>query len=142
MDVEDETARFKVMMVVGIVFLISAFLSWRELKYTMIGKQADAKLVRVYTFQDVGRRGRVREKIAVEYEFKDAKTGGVRSESDTLPITAKPPKGPTVKVQYLEGSEGGSRLAGNTQKIWLWICGGTLAFLAYKFFALVRESKA
>ena len=141
MDTEEETARFKVMMFVGIVFLVSAFLSWRELKYLTFGKEVDAKLVRVYTFEDVGRRGRVREKIGVDYEFKDAETGDVRKETDTLPITATPPKGPTVKVQYLEGSEGGSRLAGHAQTIWLWVCGGTLAFLGYKFFALVRESK-
>src|SRR5688572_22426556 len=141
MDTEEETARFKVMLVVAIIFLISVFLAWRELKYMMFAEEADAKLVRVYTFEERGRRGRVSEKMAVEYQFTDAETGSVRTETDAVPITNRPPKGPSVKVQYLEGSEGSSRLAGHSQTIWLWVCGGTLAFLAYKFFALVRESK-
>ena len=140
MDLDEETARFKVMLVVFVVFLVSMFLSWRELKYMTVGKEASAKLVRVYEYQDVGRRGRTREKIAVEYEFKDAELG-VRTESDDIPSTATPPKGPTVRVQYLEGSEGSSRLAGRSQKIWLWVFFGTFAFLAYKFIALMRESK-
>ena len=141
MDTEAETAKFKVMLVVAIVFLISAFLAWREMKYIMFAEEADAKIVRVYQFDDVGRRGRVREKLAIEYQFKDAETGTVRTETDTFPITVTPPKGPTVKVEYLKGAEGSSRVTGHSQKIWLWVCGGTLAFLAFKFFALVRESK-
>ena len=142
MDTEAETAKFKVMLVVAIIFLISAFLAWRELKYMMFAEEADAKIVRVYQFEEVGRRGRVREKLAIEYKFTDAETGAVRTETDTFPISTPPPKGKTVQVEYLEGAEGRSRVAGHDQKIWLWVCGGTLTFLAFKFFALVRESKA
>ena len=116
MDLDDETARFKLIFFVFCIFVVSIFLAWRELKYMTFGKEASAKLVRVYEYQDVGRRGRTREKTAVEYQFKDADLG-VRIESDDLPFNARPPKGPTVTVQYLEGSEGSSRLAGHSQKI-------------------------
>lgn len=141
MDMDNEMARFKWLLVAGLVFVVSAFFSWRELKYAVVGKQADAKLVRVYETTESGRRGRRVEKLAVEYQFKEA-GGATRKESDTIAADADRPAGPTVAVQYLDGSPGRSRLAGNGQRWWLLVFFGSLAFAGFKVFQVVRESKS
>ena len=140
MDTDDEMKRLKWLLIVGLVFLVSAFFSWREMKYMMLGKEADARLVRTYETTERGRRGRTTEKLVVEYEFKGS-DGASRKESDKVDIDAPPPAGKTVAIQYLDGSPGSSRLAGNTQKFWLIVFFGALAFFAYKIFRLVRESR-
>ena len=140
MDMDDELKRLKWLLISGVVFLISAFFSWREMTYAISGKEVDASLVRVYETTERGRRGRTIHKLAVEYEFKGS-DGVVRKESDTISVDAPRPAGPTVAVQYLDGEAGRSRLAGNTQKFWLMIFFGSLAFIGYKIFKLVREAK-
>jgi hypothetical protein len=140
MDLDGETKRFKLLLFVGILFLVSAFFSWRELKYIAFGKRTDAKLVRVYETTEYARRGRTRQKQAVEYQFTDG-GGQARTERDTIAASATPPRGPTVPIQYLDGSPGSSRLPGNSQRIWLIPFCGTLGFMGFKFYRLVQESK-
>jgi hypothetical protein len=141
MDMDDETKRFKVMLFVGVLLLVSAFFSWREMKYAVFGKRADAKLVRVYETTEYARRGRTRQRTMVEYQFTDS-SGQTRKESDKLSDSATPPSGATVPVQYLAGSPGSSRLPENAQRIWMIVFFGTLGFLGYKFYRLVQESKS
>lgn len=140
MDMDDEMRRLKWMLAAGVLFLVSAYFSWRELKYVMFGTQTDATLVRVYETTEPGRRGRLREILAVEYQFKES-GGTVRKETDTLQIDTDRPTGPTVRVQYLDGSVGRSRLSGNTRRIWLLLLFASLSFLGFKVFQLIRESK-
>jgi hypothetical protein len=140
MDTEHETWRVKVWLGVGLLFLVSAYFSWRELKYLVLGGEADAKVVRVYETTERGRRGRTYEKLAVQYQFSDG-GGASRTETDTIAASAPRPSGPTVRVQYLNGSPGKSRLAGNTQRFWLLPFFGTLGFMGFKFWQLAREAK-
>ena len=139
MDADDEVRRLKIMLGVGIFFLVCAYFSWRELKYTIVGKETDAKLVRVYETTERGRRGRTYQKQAVEYQFTD--DGTSRTETDTLSRSAPQPSGSTVRVQYLRGAPGSSRLPENAQQFWLLLFFGTLAFLGFKFWQLMREAK-
>lgn len=139
MDMDVEFRRLKWLLIGGLVFVVSAFFSWREIRYAVTGKTADAKLVRAYETIERGRRGRETQKIAVEYQFPDA--GGQRKETDTLSIDEAVPTGPTVAVEYLSGSAGSSRLAGNGQKFWLFVFFGSLAFAGFKVFQIVREGK-
>ena len=140
MDMDNEMARLKWLLVAGLIFVVSAFFYWRELKYAVVGKRTDAWLVRVYETTESGRRGRRVEKLVVEYQFKES-VGATRKESDTIAIDADRPAGPTVAVQYLNGSPGSSRLAGNTRQWWLFVFFGSLAFAGFKVFQIVRESK-
>ena len=108
MDADDEVRRFKWMLAIGVLFLVSAFFAWREFKYTLAGKKTNAEIVRVYETRDIGRRGRTREKLAIEYQFTDA-SGAKRKETDTISINSPRPRGKTVAVQYL-GSPGSSSI--------------------------------
>ncbi|MEA2735560.1 MAG: hypothetical protein QOE14_2011 [Humisphaera sp.] len=139
MDADDEARRVKWMLAIGLLFLVSAFFSWREFKYALAGTKTNAEIVRVYETREIARRGRTREKLAIEYQFTDA-NGVKRKESDTISIDSPPPRGKTVAVQYL-GSPGSSRLVGNGNSIWVIIFFGALAFFGFKFFQLVRESR-
>jgi hypothetical protein len=139
MDLEHETARLKWLLIGLLVFVVSAFFSWRELKYAAVGKAVDAKLLRVYESTESGRRGRTTQKLAVEYWFADG--GADRKETDTLSIDATPPAGPAVAVQYLAGTPGSSRLAGNGQRVWVLVFFASLAFVGFKVFQVVREGR-
>ena len=140
MDMDEEMGRLKVLLVDAIVFLISAFFSWRELKYIAFGKQADAKLVRTFESTEYARRGRTRQQRWVEYQFTDA-SGAVRKESDSIPVSLEPLTGPTVHIQYLNGSPGSSRLPANSRRIALIFFFASLAYMGFKFLKLVREGK-
>lgn len=139
MDLEHETRQFKWMLAALLIFACSAFFSWREVKYAVLGKEVDARLVRIREWTE--RSGRTTKQVwLIDYSFTDP-PGTERRESDTLPITADTPMEKTLKVQYLPGSPGLSRLPQNSRQFWILIFLGSLAFVAFKFFQLVRESK-
>lgn len=141
MDADEETARAKWMLIVGLVFLVSAFFAWREMKYAVFGKEVNAQLVRVYETEERGRRGRRVDKLAVEYQFKDAGDGTIRKETDTLSINSPRPTGKTVPVQYMSGTPDRSRIKGHSNQIAVIIFLACTAFFGFKIFQLVRESK-
>jgi hypothetical protein len=141
MDMDDEMRRLKWLLLAGLILIVSAFFSWRELKYAVLGSTVDARLVRTYETTEGGRRGRSREKIAVEYEFTD-KDGTVRKETDTISTSEPRPAGPTVLVQYRSGSPDASRLSGNSQRIWLLVFLGCIAFVGFKIWSIMKESKS
>lgn len=141
MDTENDLARLKWLLIVGVLFLISGFFSWREFKYIVFGTTVDASLVQTYQTEERGRRGRVKQMLVVEYRFTD-KDGSARKEKDTISASSPAPTGPLVSIQYLSKSPGSSRLTGHTQRIWMFVFFGCLAYLAYKILMLVREAKA
>lgn len=98
MDTDAETKRFKWLLMAGMLFVVSAFFSWSELKYALFGKQVEARLVKVVDTTDPGRRGRA--VMAVHYEFADP-DGTTRNETDRLPTTWDRPSGQTIPVQYI-----------------------------------------
>jgi len=139
MDADDEIAKLKWLLVLGVLFLLSGCFSWREMKYSMFGKSADAALVRVYETTEYARRGRTVEKLAIDYQFEDK--GAIRKETDSVAIDSPRPRGRTVPIEYLSGSPGSSRLKGHSNKVWMFVFLGCLAVMGYKVFRLVQESK-
>lgn len=139
MDTDAETKRFKWLLIAGILFVVSAFFSWSELKYALFGKQVEARLVKVVDTTDPGRRGR--EVMAVHYEFADS-DGTTRNETDRLPATWDRPSGQTIPIQYLSGSPDSSRVVGNTRRVWILIFLGSLVFFGFKVFQIYREFKS
>ncbi len=50
MDMDSEFSRLKFILIADIVFLVSLFASYSELKYLAYGKEADARLISVKEF--------------------------------------------------------------------------------------------
>jgi hypothetical protein len=134
MDVEQETAKFKVMLVVAVVFLVSTFFAYLELKYSLGGKTAEAKVDRLSERRT--RRGTTR---VVHYQYRD-ENGQMRNGSDDVSRDWSAPASGIVAVQYLDDT---SRLAGNRNTFALVIfVGSLLAMLVggFLFWRHVREA--
>jgi hypothetical protein len=140
MDPDEEKRKFKRMLIIGIVFLMSAYFSWRELRYLAFGSTTDAKVIRVSEFIEHQSRGRDEKKLAIEYEFPD-KDGAVRREKDHVSPEDAPPPAPTVQVQYISGSKL-SRLPVNSQRWWLVVFFGSLGLAGFYVWRVVREGRA
>lgn len=118
MDIDHEVYRFKVALVCGILFLVSTFMSYGELRYMMSGETAQATLIRAYETSRVSRRGGERRTLVVEYQFADANAGGVRKESDRVPTDWPIERAATqIAVEYIPGEPGSSRLHGHSQMV-------------------------
>lgn len=138
MDMEQETAKFKGMLFAGLVFIVTGFIAFSELRYFAFGDTIDARVVR--TYETTGRRGR--SKVVVEYAFRDP-SGQDRRESDTVSAGTARFSANTIKVQYLSGKPAWSRLDGNGNTIAVIIFLGSLAvlgFYGFRFWQEVREA--
>jgi hypothetical protein len=117
-DEDDELRNLKRLLVAGLVFLVSGWFAFGELRYWAFGETADATITEVKETSQAGRRGRSRPMLAVRYSFPES-GGATRSERDDVPPDWTPPGGASlqpgskVKVQYLPGVPDKSRLAGH-----------------------------
>ena len=139
---DDEVYRFKMMLACGILFLVSAVMSYRELQYMMSGETAQATLIRTETSRS-RRHGRPYPTLVVEYQFADARGGGVRKESDRVPTDWPIDRGTTqIAVEYIPGSPGWSRLHGHSQMVWVYLFGACLLAIGYFFYKFWKFYKS
>jgi hypothetical protein len=132
----DELAKFKRILLAGVVFLISAYYSYQEIKFAIWGATAEATVTR--TFETKVKR---RQLLAVEYKFSD-EDGKRYSERDDVPIDWPVPAS-VVTVQYLPGVDDSSRLEGHSSSAAVWIflaCSAWLAFSGYKIYKEASEA--
>jgi hypothetical protein len=138
-DRDEELARFKWLLMTGVIFLVSALLSYTELKYLLWGKSAQGKVTKSFESR-VGDVGLLRSpQLAVEYTFTDA--GTQRNEADSVPLDWPLPADGTVVIEYLAGSPNASRLQGHRH---LWpVVFFSVALIAVGFFSfrLYREAR-
>jgi hypothetical protein len=100
------------MLIVPVLFAISAYFTWWELRYYIHGELADAGVDEV---REIPARRRFRLKAwRVQYSFDD--NGQKRLEGDEVPAYwDKPDSG--IQVQYIPRTPGASRLAGHRSDI-------------------------
>jgi hypothetical protein len=104
------------MLVVPALLIVSTYLAWWELRFLVQGRTTDAvvngveaiKLTRHHTFGD--------SYLEVRYSFNDELTERLRTEHDELPLSWPRP-GNTVRIEYVAGLPGGSRVEGH-RHIW------------------------
>lgn len=135
MDVDDEVKRFKQIMAAGFLFLISMYLSYQEFKYFIWSEVTIGQVARVFETKSSRRSPR---KWAVEYAYVDNK-GEHHRERDDIPISWPSPQ-EQVDIQYLPGVHNSSRIRGNTHQFAVWMFGGSLAYLGYALYQLIREA--
>ena len=138
MDTEEEVGRLKWLLIGGLVFLVSGCFSVGEMKYKMGAKEADAKVVSTQEVQERGRRGRVRNKLEVEYVFKDEKGSAYKGKQrvdDDSPIR----EGQTIRIEYLADK---SRIKGEDNMFWVYVFLASVAFVVFKIVMIWRQSKA
>ncbi len=138
-DQEAELARFKGLLVAGIVFLVSGCYAYSELKYAIWGQMADAKVIRAEQKSTPGRRGRTHHVMRVEYEFAEA-NGTRRSEKDDVSVDWSPPGDGKISVQYIPGAEHSSRLEGQSHMFAVYLFLGCIVWLGYSLYQIGRQA--
>ncbi len=104
---EDDTRRFKIMLFVGMLFLVSAYCSCQEMKYAIWGKTAEATITSTRPMV-VSEGRRTRRVLMVQYQFTEA-NGTERRDSTTRALDWQPPADGKLIIDYLAGVEGRSR---------------------------------
>ncbi|QDT89628.1 hypothetical protein [Gimesia algae] len=136
-DEDEELKKLKWILIAVVAFLISGYLSFKELKYTVWGATTEATVTNTFDTAESRRK----PLLAVEYTFTD-EDGKHYSERDDVPIDWPVP-GPTVNVQYLPGVEDSSRLEGHSSKVAVWVflsCCVLLCFAGFKLYQMASEA--
>ena len=131
MDAEEEAGKFKLMLFVVVVFLVSTFFAYLELKYSTAGKTAEATVDGV-SERRTRRGGTIR---VVHYHYRDTE-GKLRNGTDDIGNDWSVPTGGKVNVEYLADT---SRLAGNRNTVALVIFFGSLLALVVGGFLFWRH---
>ena len=104
------------MAIVPLLLLVSGYLAWWELRFFVQGRTTDGTVDGVQKVLMSRHRWLGGSYLEVHYTFEDEPTGLVRSEYDELPLSWPRPAG-TVRVQYISGVPGVSRLQGHRHPI-------------------------
>ena len=122
MDEDEELRKLKWLLIGGLVFLVSGWFAFGEMRYALFGSTVQARIVDVSDTELVGRRGRRTPMRAIRYSFEES-DGAQRTERDDVPLDWTPAEGETltagstVSVQYLSGKPDKSRLAGHKHSL-------------------------
>lgn len=135
MDQDEELAKFKSILFSAVVFLISAYFSFGELKFAVWGKTAEAKISRTHETKSAGRRSR--PMIQIEYQFTEADGTG-RSERADVAIDWPVPTTGVMTVQYLPGVADSSRPLGQSKMMAVYIFLASLAGLGFNGYKLCK----
>ena len=143
MDADQELTRAKWLLFSGLFFLVSCFMSYRELVYLVRGRVAQAAVTKAYEVTQRGRFGVSQgTRLTVEYTFTEP-DGTRRSDSDTVDTDWPLPSNESVPVQYTPGAGGRSRLSGHVN--WAWIAIfvvslGVMGVFGYRLWRVAHEA--
>lgn len=107
-----------------LLFGVSLYFSMKELRYLTRGETVHAQLVDVDQVEEAGRRGRTQTRLEFSYAWDDE--GDRRQESDRTDTDFNPDTlagengNDAIRIEYLPGRSGESRLAGNRHLYWVW----------------------
>jgi hypothetical protein len=121
------------------LFMVSFFFSCSELNYIARGRTAAATSVLKQRTTDGRRHGPL--VLDVTYEFTDI-NGRVRKETDTVPLDWTFPASGPVMIQFIPNSAESSRLAGHTDRVWVYIFVASfvpIGFGVYKFLRFYKS---
>ena len=106
----------------AMIFFISAFFAFQELRYAIWGKVTSADVSEAKLVEHDGA-----QKLIVKYSFQE-EGGTRRTEKDEVGLDWEPPAGDKLQVDYLPGVKDRSRIAGNRNTLMLYIFLGSLLF--------------
>jgi hypothetical protein len=138
MDLEEETRLFKILLFFGLMFLVSTFFAYKELKYWLRGRTIKADLIEVRETTSSGRRRQ--PMLVVEYGFTEPGATTRRRETDRVSVDWEPPTDKTVMVQYFPGTDD-SRLAGHANVVAVVIFFASFAVTAFFVGRLWMEAR-
>jgi hypothetical protein len=119
-----------------VLFVISGVITIGEIGYFLWGQTTTAEFKKVQPVYD--NRGPARMQ-SVKYAFIDD-DGHRRVERNRVPLDWKPPANGRLRIEYVPGTEGKSRLAGSRNDAMVYVFFGTLAFSLITFCAAWHQA--
>jgi hypothetical protein len=120
--------------VLGAIVIFASYATFVEVRYAMSGRTVEGKITRVsqvWSFRPFrSNRSRHHPDTRFEYEFTEA-DGTVRQgavDKTALQILAYGE--PAMRIEYVPGARGWSRLAGDTYLVWVFVLNGFVVLLA------------
>ncbi len=136
---DEESRRLLVWLFTLVVLLVTGWWSASELRYLVWGRVIEAKLIQSHAVP--GQIEPEERVLRVTYEFREP-GGSLRREEDDVPEDwILSPLSP-IDVQYIPGSPGSSRLAGNFSLVPVFVFAGVLAWLGFCLYKVWREARA
>ena len=136
MESESEIARAKWLLGAVTLFLVSAFISYRELVQFARGRDVQATVTKAYEMRRDRLFGLIPvKKLVVDYEFTDAENRRHTGSDEVGGDWPLPPTG-TVPVRFTEGN---SRLAGHHNWLGLGLFGASLIAIGWSGFWFWRH---
>ena len=136
-----EMFQMRAMLGIAILFFVSLFFAFGEMRYYVFGKTVDAEIVQVQRLLEPRRRGSSIPKLSVEYQFMDP-DGRKRKETDMVPEEWGISRADgVVAVQYIPGTES-SRLVGHTNTFWVYVFLvflGLMGFAGWRFWKFYKS---
>lgn len=135
-------ARVMALLVGAIMlFIMSLFMSFTELRYAISGKEVAARVTgKVPLAYKGSRRSATRTVYEVTGVFDDG--GNERKETVTVEQDFPFAEDGTIALQYLPGSVGMSRVAGTTNMFWVYVmlaCMAMMGFLGWRFWKFYKS---
>jgi hypothetical protein len=129
-----------VLLLLPLLLLFSGYLAWWELRYFVQGRTADATVDGVQEILVDRPTWLGGSYLEVRYTFTDEPTGRNRSGFDDLPLSWPRPAR-TVRVEYISGVPGGSRLLGHRHLVYTLLFVVSLVAAIVCAVLLVREAR-
>ncbi len=111
-DEQAERRHAGLLIALGVAFLVAGWSSWTEWRYLTRGRSVDADVTRLFEFSVPTRSGRSQPRLGIDYRFRDA-DGIEHEDRDWVSLPSELQGAVRVRVQYLPGAPGDSRLAAN-----------------------------
>ncbi|MBI1309947.1 DUF3592 domain-containing protein [bacterium] len=135
----DELRQVKFYLGISLIFLLSMWQSWRELKYAVWGETTTGKVTQV---REVSGSRTGTKQLQVDFRFSGV-DGGTRSEYEHLPLDAVITEGDQVDVEYLPGEEDSARIEGQSNMSMVYLFLGSLlamGFVAFRVWKMAHNA--
>jgi hypothetical protein len=140
MDMDEEVGRAKWLLLSGVMFLVSCFICYAELRYLISGREVQATVTKVTEVTQRRRYGLGESKhLSIEYAFQEP-NGTMRKGEDSVGLDSPLARGPTVPVQYTPGGDGRSRLVGHVHWVGIAVFVISVSILGVAGWRLWREA--
>lgn len=140
MDQDEELKRFKFIAIAGVIFLFSAWYSWKEFRYLISGAETRADIHDARIIEVSGRYGSKSSRLQFNLQYTEADGIGRSDKIETTNLDYELPPDGLLPIQYLPGQENSARIAGSVNWTSLVIFFGSLSWLTVMLLRLIKEA--
>lgn len=126
--------KFKFFALICGLFFVSCWTSWEEFSYLAWGKVTDGTVTQLHHRKDG---------LVVEFHYSNPDGRLEQARDNAWDSTDVPREGGTIEIQYIPGTQGSARLAGQEltgMVVFFFVCLGTMLFFAYRLWRTAHDA--